>query len=107
MNEVMSADLVGISAITSTAPQSYLLADDVRAVGGLMVLGGRHPHVLPEEGLEHADFVIRGEGEFAFQEIVGAIQRGDGFEKILFFFQAEDGIRVVAVTGVQTCALPI
>src|SRR2546429_7025609 len=24
-----------------------------------------------------------------------------------FFFQAEDGIRVVAVTGVQTCALPI
>src|SRR2546429_6617908 len=24
-----------------------------------------------------------------------------------FFFQAEDGIRYVAVTGVQTCALPI
>src|SRR5256884_3644000 len=24
-----------------------------------------------------------------------------------FFFQAEDGIRGVAVTGVQTCALPI
>src|SRR2546429_91542 len=26
---------------------------------------------------------------------------------VFFFFQAEDGIRVVAVTGVQTCALPI
>src|SRR2546422_6637413 len=26
---------------------------------------------------------------------------------INFFFQAEDGIRDVAVTGVQTCALPI
>src|SRR2546429_8352101 len=25
----------------------------------------------------------------------------------MFFFQAEDGIRDVAVTGVQTCALPI
>src|SRR2546429_7355831 len=25
----------------------------------------------------------------------------------VFFFQAEDGIRYVAVTGVQTCALPI
>src|SRR5256884_7136322 len=25
----------------------------------------------------------------------------------VFFFQAEDGIRDVAVTGVQTCALPI
>src|SRR2546422_2583732 len=30
-------------------------------------------------------------------------RRGLGF----FFFQAEDGIRDVAVTGVQTCALPI
>src|SRR2546422_11636790 len=30
------------------------------------------------------------------------------YELILFFFfQAEDGIRDVAVTGVQTCALPI
>src|SRR2546422_3300277 len=26
---------------------------------------------------------------------------------MIFFFQAEDGIRDVAVTGVQTCALPI
>jgi len=27
--------------------------------------------------------------------------------KVLFFFQAEDGIRYTSVTGVQTCALPI
>src|SRR5207245_5051508 len=26
---------------------------------------------------------------------------------VLFFFQAEDGIRGATVTGVQTCALPI
>src|SRR3712207_9479172 len=26
---------------------------------------------------------------------------------MLFFFQAEDGIRDIGVTGVQTCALPI
>src|SRR6478672_11595497 len=26
---------------------------------------------------------------------------------VLFFFQAEDGIRVLIVPGVQTCALPI
>ena len=26
---------------------------------------------------------------------------------MFFFFQAEDGIRVYDVTGVQTCALPI
>src|SRR5437762_5122525 len=28
-------------------------------------------------------------------------------EFLLFFFQAEDGIRDTSVTGVQTCALPI
>src|SRR3712207_5292337 len=27
--------------------------------------------------------------------------------RIFFFFQAEDGIRDIGVTGVQTCALPI
>src|SRR5258707_6327913 len=29
------------------------------------------------------------------------------FSLWLFFFQAEDGIRDIGVTGVQTCALPI
>src|SRR5216683_5052629 len=28
-------------------------------------------------------------------------------KRVLFFFQAEDGIRDLIVTGVQTCALPI
>src|SRR2546429_2398549 len=35
-----------------------------------------------------------------------AVWRG-GRGPLCFFFQAEDGIRDVAVTGVQTCALPI
>ena len=82
MQEVLSADLVAISAITSTAPQSYRLADTVRDAGKLVVLGGTHTSFLPEEGLAHADFVIRGEGEFAFQELVDALQAGEGFEKI-------------------------
>src|SRR2546430_8725449 len=30
-----------------------------------------------------------------------------GAELFVFFFQAEDGIRDLTVTGVQTCALPI
>src|SRR2546430_3043226 len=34
---------------------------------------------------------------------------GEGVELVdgVFFFQAEDGIRDLTVTGVQTCALPI
>jgi len=91
MDEVLSADLVGISALTSTAPQSYRLADRVREAGGLVVLGGTHTSFLPEEGLAHADFVIRGEGELAFQELVDAIQRGEGFEKIQNLSYLVDG----------------
>jgi radical SAM superfamily enzyme YgiQ (UPF0313 family) len=95
MQEVLSADLVGISAITSTAPQSYRLADAVRAAGKIAVLGGTHTSFLPEEGLEHADFVVRGEGEFAFQELVEAIESGGGFEKIQNLSYLSDG-RVVS-----------
>jgi radical SAM superfamily enzyme YgiQ (UPF0313 family) len=91
LDDVLSADLVGISAITSTAPQSYRLADKVREAGGLVVMGGTHTSFLPEEGLEHADFVIRGEGEFAFQELVEAIERGGGFEKIQNLSYLADG----------------
>src|SRR5437667_4321926 len=91
MREVLSADLVAISAITSTAPQPYKLADTVRAAGGIAVLVGTHVSFLPEEGLEHADFVVRGEGEFAFQELVDAIQAGGGFEKIQNLSYLVDG----------------
>src|SRR5688572_30889826 len=38
-------------------------------------------------------------------------RRGSGTDRLVgvffFFFQAEDGIRDLTVTGVQTCALPI
>src|SRR2546429_2331765 len=40
---------------------------------------------------------------FCVHEKVNRFTHWSGF----FFFQAEDGIRDVAVTGVQTCALPI
>src|SRR2546430_3842326 len=32
---------------------------------------------------------------------------GNDYSILFFFFQAEDGIRDLTVTGVQTCALPI
>jgi radical SAM superfamily enzyme YgiQ (UPF0313 family) len=91
MSEVMSADLVGISTLTSTAPQSYRLADKVRAGGIPVAIGGTHVSFLPNEGLDHADFVIRGEGEFAFQELVDALQTGEGFAKIQNLSYRENG----------------
>jgi radical SAM superfamily enzyme YgiQ (UPF0313 family) len=96
MNEVLSADLVAVSAITSTAPQSYKLADVARAAGAIVVMGGTHTSFMPDEGMQHADFIVRGEGEFAFQELVDAIQRGEGFEQIQnLTYRNEDG-RIVS-----------
>src|SRR6266498_115413 len=42
----------------------------------------------------------------AFDRRTGALFACGG-ETVVFFFQAEDGIRFADVTGVQTCALPI
>jgi radical SAM superfamily enzyme YgiQ (UPF0313 family) len=96
MREVLSADLVAVSAITSTAPQSYTLADTARAAGAVVVMGGTHTSFMPDEGMQHADFVVRGEGEFAFQELVDAIQRGEGFEGIQNLTYRTDGGHVVS-----------
>src|SRR2546430_6974387 len=38
---------------------------------------------------------------------VAILVRVSAYETKSFFFQAEDGIRDLTVTGVQTCALPI
>src|SRR5947209_17173836 len=37
----------------------------------------------------------------------GLYRQAHFFPSLFFFFQAEDGIRDIGVTGVQTCALPI
>ena len=56
-------DLVGITATTYRAPRAYAIADRFRARRVPVVLGGIHPTLLPEEGLGHADAVVRGEAE--------------------------------------------
>jgi radical SAM superfamily enzyme YgiQ (UPF0313 family) len=94
MAEVLSADFVGISTLTSTAPQSYRLADRVREAGVPVAIGGTHVTFLPEEGLSHADFVVRGEGEVAFQELVEALQAGEGFEHIKNLSYRRNGLPV-------------
>jgi len=68
-----SADLVGISTITSTAPRAYSLADEIRERGIPVVMGGAHPTFMPDEALEHADFVVRGEGEDAIVELIDVL----------------------------------
>src|SRR5256885_7271831 len=39
--------------------------------------------------------------------LAGNASSNDRWQSIFFFFQAEDGIRDLTVTGIQTCAVPI
>lgn len=49
----IDADLIGISAITGTAPRAYELADHYRKRGIPVVLGGVHPTLMPDEAARH------------------------------------------------------
>src|SRR5688500_15556097 len=49
----VDADLVGISAITGTAPRSYEIAAHFRKRGIAVVIGGVHATLMPEEVMQH------------------------------------------------------
>jgi radical SAM superfamily enzyme YgiQ (UPF0313 family) len=68
--QLEDADMICISAISSTAPRAYQLAERYSRHGIPVVLGGPHPTFKAEEGLKYADYVIRGEGEESIVELV-------------------------------------
>jgi len=63
---LLDTDLLCLSTISTTAPRAYQVADRARAAGVPVLLGGPHPTFLPEEGLAHADWVLRGEADHSF-----------------------------------------
>ena len=81
--ECLSADLFGCSATSSTVPASYALCDQARSVGVDTVIGGPHVTFKVQEALEHARFVVRGEGHQTICELVEALQNGTPLDGIL------------------------
>ncbi len=57
------ADLVGVTAMTTTVSRAYQIADHFRGRGIKVVMGGMHPSALPDEALAHCDSVVVGEAE--------------------------------------------
>ncbi len=78
-DDILSSDLVGISTTTSTAPEGYRIAKRAREAGIPVVMGGSHVSFLADEALEHADFCVRGEGEYTMMELMDAVESGSGF----------------------------
>lgn len=69
-------DLVGITAMTATAPRAHALAERFRARGVPVVLGGFHPTLNPEEALRHADAVVVGPAYGAWERLVEDLRAG-------------------------------
>jgi radical SAM superfamily enzyme YgiQ (UPF0313 family)/anti-anti-sigma regulatory factor len=76
MSALREADLVGVSATTSTAGEAYKIASFARGMGKPVVMGGPHVTFVPEEALCYCDIVVRGEGDETFPELVDALRDG-------------------------------
>ncbi|HYM59701.1 MAG TPA: cobalamin-dependent protein, partial [Thermoanaerobaculia bacterium] len=63
-------DLVAMSVETFTARRAYAIADSYRDRGVPVVMGGYHPTFLPDEALQHADAVVIGDAEGAWERLL-------------------------------------
>src|SRR5262245_34422189 len=78
--ERLAPDVVGLSAMTYEAGCMHELAREVkrRLPRAVVVCGGPHPSVAAADVLADAavDFVVRGEGEFTFAELLDGLRDG-------------------------------
>jgi radical SAM superfamily enzyme YgiQ (UPF0313 family) len=70
------ADLVAMTCNTPNASHVYRVADAFRARGRMVVLGGPHPTLLPEEARAHADAIVIGEAEATWPRVIDDAARG-------------------------------
>jgi radical SAM superfamily enzyme YgiQ (UPF0313 family) len=73
----MDADLVGITAITGTSLRAYKIANELRAKGKKVVLGGVHTTLLPDEAAGHADAIVIGYAEQSWPRLLRDFARGE------------------------------
>lgn len=77
-------DVVGVTATTSMIPDAYQVTRLAKEINKDVktVVGGPHVTFLPGRTLNecpYIDYVVRGEGEHTFKELVKAIEKGKGF----------------------------
>ena len=72
----LKCDMVGISAMTSYVNRGYEIADQFRAKGVPVVMGGVHPSFMPQEALKHCDAVVIGEVELVIDRMLDDLKNG-------------------------------
>ncbi|MFO1519246.1 MAG: radical SAM protein [bacterium] len=70
-------DIVAISIMTPNAYRGYEIGDKFRKKGSHVIIGGIHATLIPQEAKEHADTVIAGEGEEAWQKFLKDFHAGE------------------------------
>ncbi len=75
MKDIFNSDLLLISAITRTAPQSQKLAEIYKEKNpeGIIIVGGPDPTARIEEWLEYVDIVVIGEGEKTLKDLMNKL----------------------------------
>ena len=71
------ADIVGITAMTPAVNRAYRIADEFRARGKTVVMGGMHISKLPDEALQHCDSVVVGEAEELWGTLLNDFRKGE------------------------------
>jgi radical SAM superfamily enzyme YgiQ (UPF0313 family) len=64
------ADLIGITAFTSSINRAYEIAGMYRAKKIKVIMGGIHCSMLPDEALQYADSVVTGEAEGIWKQVI-------------------------------------
>jgi radical SAM superfamily enzyme YgiQ (UPF0313 family) len=71
-------DVIGVALFTRYVLTAYRLVERLAGLDALLVAGGPHATVLPEEALDRGfDVVVAGEAEIAFPRLLDAVDRGD------------------------------
>jgi radical SAM superfamily enzyme YgiQ (UPF0313 family) len=69
-------DVVGVTFMTALAPRAYEIARRFLARGKIVVGGGFHPTLCPEEAARHFDAIVVGDAEGAWEEVLRDIEAG-------------------------------
>jgi radical SAM superfamily enzyme YgiQ (UPF0313 family) len=74
--EFQKADIVGITAFTSTVNRGYEIAQIYREQGIPTIMGGIHVSMMPDEALNYCDAVVIGEAEGAWPRVLEDFEAG-------------------------------